>query len=381
LSLAAAALGVALAAAPAGEAEKEPREKCPLKWHLSLEKGLAEAAAKGRPVVLVFSQGGTLSHDWFAGSRKNAEGKRYWTAVEQVRQADVVLVKMPPPPKLKLTTGAPAQQVRMLQQAHKKLLDRYNKTARRYGVYRLPTVLFLSPDGDTVFKTFTRKTESTVVGALRHLPHYLHHWREARALGQKKDPSKLDSSVRWGSSGTRGKWYASMAGGIAAAKKRDRPMVLVFTESKSTSTDWFGYSESKTDGSLEWPAAEQLKTADVVVVKIAPPSGLKMRSGADYKEVSKLRSATAKQMDAYGKLARKYGVTRIPAVRFLSPDGEMVLKSYNRVPESMVLKGLKLLPKLFADYKQMRAMLKAAGDDEDEKPKPPPAKKPPGGDF
>ncbi len=338
---------------------------CPLKWYTP-KKGLAEAKASNRPVVMVFSQSGTRSHDWFAASYKTKEGRLVWRHVAALNEAKVVLIKVRPPARLKLTADASAQQVSMLQRANKKLLERYRKLTARYAIARIPTVLFLSPNGDTVFKTYTRVPESTVVSALKHMPQYFHHYQQARALMEKTDPAKVKTDVPFGPTEARGNWYSSMSHAIAAAKAKDKPIVAVFTQTGSTGLDWFGHIPGLY-GDLEWSNNKELKDSGAVLAKIAPPTKLKLAVGTPYTEVGKLRTALKKMTDNYAKWAKKYGVTRIPSVRFLSPDGQMVLKSYNRQPQSLVITGLKKMGKLFADYKQMREMLKEADDDEEDK--------------
>jgi len=350
-------------------------ETCPLTWY-SPKKGLAEAKSRNRPIVMVFAQGGTRSYDWFAASYKSTTGKTIWRHVAPLKEANVVLIKVRPPAKLKLTAGASAQQVRLLQKAHKKLMDRYRALTTKYGVTRVPTVLFLSPDGQMIFKSYSRTTESTVLASLRHMHHYFRHYQQARALMEKKDPAKTKAAVPFGPADNRALWYASMSEAIAAARAKDKPIVAVFTQSGSKGLDWFGHRLG-IYGDLIWAYNKELKDSGATLVKIAPPTQMKLINGTPYTEVSKLRIALKKMTANYGKWAKKYGVTRIPTVLFLSPNGQMVLKNYTRQSKRTVVDGLRKMDKLFADYKQMREMLKEAGEDDDGDE----TKKKPGGDV
>jgi hypothetical protein len=375
-------LSLALAVGAARTASAA-EEQCPIKWH-TLKTGMAAAKSRNRPIVMVFTQGGSRSHDWFTSSFKTAAGQLIWRHVATLNDANVVLIKVPPPTRLKLTAGASAQQLRLLQAAHKKLLERYRKLTTRYGVTRIPTALFLSPDGEMVFKSYARKSESTVISALKHMHQYFSHYQQARALMASKSPAKVNAAVPFGPADARDNWYTSMPQAIAAAKAKDRPIVAIFTQTGSRGTDWFGCN-SGIAGGLTWSHNTELKQSGALLVKIAPPTKLRLVVGTPYAEITKLRAALKKMTNEYAKWARKYGVYRIPSVRFLSPDGEMVLKSYNRKSQSLVISGLKNMKKLFADYKQMREMLKeAAAEDEKKKPKKKPAsgvKGEPKGDF
>jgi len=168
-------LGFLLAAGAAGRA-LEAGDDSPLKWHLSLAKAVAAAKKIDRPVVVVFWGRGSRAHDWFDGTStisgrfQTADGwqntKTVYPARRKVHKAKVVVAKIAPPTRLKVPAGATAEQVELFRKANKKIFDDYNAAIRKYGVARLPTVLFLSPDGGTVMKTYTRKPESTVLKGL-----------------------------------------------------------------------------------------------------------------------------------------------------------------------------------------------------------------------
>jgi hypothetical protein len=116
-----------------------------------------------------------------------------------------------------------------------------------------------------------------------------------------------------------------------------------------------------------------VREANVICVKIAPPAKLKLPATASRELTKAFEAAQKKLHKDYADLTKKYGILRLPAVLFLSPDGETVMHSFCRRPESEVLTALKKIPELFDNYKRLQEALKAVREQEkkeEEKKKP-----------
>ncbi len=343
------------ATAPAAE------EESPIPWHLSVSKGLAEAKAKNRPVIMVFPEGHTGAFNWFENSYvKN--GKRYWPSLRPLECADVVLIKATPPGDFKLPAGASAAMVKKFNDARQKIRDRYKKLVDKYGVFRLPTVLFLSPDGQMVFKSYTRTNQEKVVHSMRFFPHYFHDYQHLAAIIEGKDRSTISGKHGGGSSQSPVPWYTDMKQAIAEAKTSNRPICLVFTDCGALAHHWFGYLQDPLTCDLTYPGMDEIKAANVVLCVLGRPTEMKRDSTATSREGRAVAEGMIKLREEYKKLGNKYGVTALPTVLFLSPDGETVLKTMSRKSESTVLSELKKMPRIFREYKQLQEMLKEAGE-------------------
>ncbi len=170
----------------------EGTNDAPLTWHLSVKKGVAAAKAKNRPIILVFWATGSKAFEWFSKSSTvsvvstTAGGARttktIYPARRKVHAADVVLIKLLPPTTLKLPAGTTSKQADRYRKVHKILADRHRKAVVKYRVTRLPTVVFLSPDGETTFRKYTRKPETTVLDGLKKMEGWLNAWKQRQEL-------------------------------------------------------------------------------------------------------------------------------------------------------------------------------------------------------
>jgi hypothetical protein len=248
----------------AAKAKAKPR---PLAWHTSLEKATAAATERDRPILCVFWEAGEKAHRWFEGSSHSAGGVRFRRAAlpyrscraaaysrrraqilsriaarrggdtgdgksaarKAVKAADVVLLKIAPPPRFSPPLGAPAKEVELLRRASKLLWDRYAEVARKYEVTRVPTVLFLSPDGKTVLARYVRRSEAQVLAGLKRLDDLFSSHRKLRAAAaalKRADNGNGGSreqgdDARAGSRSETG--TATRSGGNDASDKREKP--------------------------------------------------------------------------------------------------------------------------------------------------------------
>jgi len=223
------------------KAKAEPK---PLNWHTSLKKAAAVATRRERPIVCVFWGTGSKAHDWFAPSEKSGRkpgsslrprgssrpkgrvhrpsgwrrGRRStlrskWISRyavhggpagsesgdagageddsrSAIERANVVLLKAKPPAKFSAPAGAPPGKVSQLRKASRLLWDRYAKLARKYRVTHVPTVLFLSPDGETVLARYVRQPESRVEAGLEKLEALFTEYKELRAAAAAAEKEK-----------------------------------------------------------------------------------------------------------------------------------------------------------------------------------------------
>jgi hypothetical protein len=153
-------------------------------------------------------------------------------------------------------------------------------------------------------------------------------------------------------------WHLSADEGIAEAKAKNRPVVMVFPETGVNSHNWFaGTRTDPVSKKVSWTAVDRVTAADVVLVKVAPPGDMKLPVSATPEMVAKFQEARKKLFDRYNGLCTKYGVTVLPAVVFLSPDGETVLWSFARPLEGTVLSAMRHLPQYLYQYQRLQAVI------------------------
>lgn len=185
---------------------EEATNDSPLTWHLSVKKGVKAATAKDRPIVLVFWATGSTAFEWFdrattiSGKFVTAGGetsiKKIYLARRKVHAANVVLVKLLPPIVMKLPAGTTSDQAARYRKVHKILADRYRKVATKYGVTRLPTVLFLSPDGNTILRKYTRKPETTVLAGLKKIDGWFKAWKQTQELLKEVEADEAEKAKK-----------------------------------------------------------------------------------------------------------------------------------------------------------------------------------------
>ena len=179
--------------------EEAPND-APLTWHLSLKKGVEAAKKKNRPIVLVFWATGSRAFEWFSktstisGEFTTVDGvkvsKKIYPGRRKVHATNVVLIKLLPPVILKLPAGTTSGQAERYRKVYKILADRYRKVATKYGVTRLPTVVFLSPDGNTILHKYTRKSENTVLSGLKKIDGWFRAWKQTQELLKEIEAAK-----------------------------------------------------------------------------------------------------------------------------------------------------------------------------------------------
>jgi thioredoxin-related protein len=326
----------------------------PIKWCETLTDGVAEATRRDRPLVVVFPEATVNRHEWFN------EGYSQLF----VNSSDVVCVRMLPPQIPNIPATATPEQRRLINEAVAKLQKEYNDLVAKYGVTTLPTIVFASPDGDTVLRSYPRTLESTVVNYLRALQSDFENYKKTRVafhktLKEKKLPTLLKDDPPAGGGPAAGpeefgppiKWHETLAAGLEDAGKSDRPILLVLLAGDRERYEWFyGITARKT-----------INGAGVVPVRLLPPADVYVPRDAKPEVLEAYRKLREQQQKDYTALATKYGVTALPTVLFISPDGEQVFAKHSRVMETTVLDYFKLLPGEFENFKKLRAMIKAGG--------------------
>ena len=329
------------------------RDETPVTWCETMSEGIEEATKKDRPIVLVFPEAAANRHEWFDD----------YYARAFVKGSDVVCVRMLPPQMPNIPANATPQQRQLYADAFNKLQKEYADLIRKYNVSMVPTIVFLSPDGDTVLRSYTRVMEGTVVNYFRALQSDFENYKKTREAFHKfLQGQKLPAMIKGelpaakppasgpGEFGPAIAWHETMAGALAEAAKADKPIMLVLGGGDAERFEWFyGVNGRKTVRESGVIAARVLAPTDVYVPRDAPPA-----------VIDAYRKLKEQLVKDYRDLLQKYNVGSLPTVIFLSPDGEQPFATHTRVMESKVIEYFKVLPGDFENFKKLR---KAMGQD------------------
>ncbi len=321
------------------------RDETPVTWCETMSDGIAEATKKDRPIVLVFPEAAANRHEWFDD----------YYARAFVKGSDVVCVRLLAPQAPNIPASATPQQRQLYADAFNKLQKEYADLIRKYNVSMLPTIVFLSPDGETVLRSYTRVMEGTVINYFRALQSDFENYKKSREAfhnylkGQKLPAAKPPASGP-GEFGPAITWHETMAGALAEAARVDKPIMLVLAGGDAERFEWFyGVNGRKTVRESGVVAARVLAPTDIYVPRDAPPA-----------VIDAYRKLKEQLVKDYRDLLQKYNVGSLPTVLFLSPDGEQVFATHTRVMESKVIDYFKVLPGDFENFKKLR---KAMGQD------------------
>jgi hypothetical protein len=332
-----------------------------VQWHLKLKDGIEEATKTQRPILLVFFGGGTKAHNWFSPSPNAMVTTRTSsTPVMSVEKMlglyNLVMVKLTPPGRLAMAAGTSSVLAEKFRAAYAKLLKRYQDTAKKYGVLRLPWLVLLSPDGQTVLQSFARKSEQEILKDLRHTEIYFYHYKVAMAMLAGKDPDSVPSKISL--AGAPMPFYLNIKHAREAAKKADQPVLATFMNSGQGSYDWFGWQIVVTNKEtrFSWTEMTKLKTAGVILAKLSTPTNLKFTSAASSDKIKNMVETIRTMGKKYKKMAQKYQVSRLPTIAAIPPDGQLVFASFVRQSSADVLKQISKIPQLYRDYKKIKAL-------------------------
>jgi len=331
-----------------------------VKWLETMSEGVAEATKRDRPIVLVFPEAVTNRHEWFHDS---------YARVYAVA-SDAVFVRMLPPQMLSIPAGATAETRQLIATAFQKLQKEYTTLVAKYGVAMLPTVLFTSPDGDTVLRAWPRTMETTVTGYFKNLETDFAGYQKTRAafheaLKAKGLPTLIKGELPPASPASPGpsefgsavRWHDRMKSALEEAARSDKPILLAMMGGDRERHEWFyGLTGRKT-----------VNASGVVPVRILPPQDIYISPDLPGDRRQVYTEVKTRLHAEYTALTTKYGVTAIPTILFLSPDGEQVLAKHSRAMETAVWDYFKTLSADFENYKKLRAMLKTV---QQEKPGP-----------
>ncbi len=332
-----------------------------VRWHLQLKAGIEEATKTQRPILLVFFGAGTKAHNWFSPSPNamvatGTSSTPVMSVEKMLGLYNLVLVKLTPPARLAMAAGTSSDLAKKFREAHAILLKRYQDTAKKYGVLRLPTLVLLSPDGQTVLQSFTRKSEQDILKDLRHTEIYLYHYKVAMAMLDGKDPDSVPSKISL--AGSPMPFYLNMKHAREAAKKADQPVLATFMNSGLGSFDWFGWKIVFTDKEtcFSWTEMTKLKAAGVILAKLSTPTNLKLPSTASRDKIKNMVDTVNTMGKNYKTMAQKYQVSRLPTIAAIPPDGQLVFASFVRQSSEDVLKQVSKIPQLYRDYKKVKAL-------------------------
>jgi thioredoxin-related protein len=327
------------------------KSNTPVRWFETMGEAVAEATKRDRPIVLVFPEAVTTRHEWLHDDYARAF----------VNGSDVICARLLAPQTPNIPAGASAEQRQLFTEAYNKLNREYSDLIRKYNVGALPTVLFLSPDGDTVLRSYTRTMETRVIGYFRPLLSDFENYKKTRAalhqaLKEKGLPTLVKGELPPGAPVPPGpsefgpaiRWHETMAGALTEAAKADQPIMLVLAGGDVERHEWFYGANGR----------RLVNESGLVAARVLPPAELYISRDAKPEVVDLYRRLVGQMNQDYRALTAKYNVTSIPTILFLSPDGEQVLARHTRVMETSVHEYFKVLPGDFENYKKLRAMVK-----------------------
>ena len=180
-ALAVAALAVGLAADALAAANPQPKKKKPKKKVVKFAKyeaGLADAKGKSKPVVLVFADKRYKGPAIF-------EGDALFKALTDSGAVPVRLSQ----PVLRIPKKADDAKRKKLQEQFTADQKQYRELAAKFGVNAMPTVVFLSPEGERMC-SLVRPNEAQVRGYLANLGKILEQFKAAKAAGGGGKPAE-----------------------------------------------------------------------------------------------------------------------------------------------------------------------------------------------
>ncbi len=180
-ALAVAALAVGLAAdalaAANPQPKKQPQPKKKVVKFVKYEAGLADAKGKSKAVVLVFADKRYKGPAVF-------EGDELFKALTDSGAVPVRVSQ----PVLKIPKKADDAKKKKLQEQFNAEQKQYQELAAKFGVNAVPTVVFLSPEGERMC-SLVRPNEAQVRGYLANLGKILEQFKAAKAAaGGQKPP-------------------------------------------------------------------------------------------------------------------------------------------------------------------------------------------------
>ena len=156
----------------AAQPVKKPAAKNVVKW-LQLDPGLADAKSRSKPAVLVF----------MAGNYKGPAIFDDDAPFKALTDSGATPVKVLQPGTLTIPKTATAEKAKKLRDDHDAALKKYQELAAKYGVTAVPTMVFLSPEGDFIWK-LANPTEQQVNEVMAGLPKLVGQFMAAKAKAQ-----------------------------------------------------------------------------------------------------------------------------------------------------------------------------------------------------
>ncbi len=132
--------------------------------------GLAEAKLKSQPLVAVFTTA------CFDGS-PTFKGDLLRTGL---KAAKIIPVKVLPPQTPKVPAGTSADDVKKLRASHAEAVKKYTTLARKHGVTKYHTMVFMTPEGEVVTR-LVNPNQSQVHRTLVGLDKLLKRLKAAKA--------------------------------------------------------------------------------------------------------------------------------------------------------------------------------------------------------
>lgn len=103
---------------------------------------------------------------------------------KKLKAAKVIPVKVLPPQAPKVPAGASADDVKKLKAGHAEAVKKYTKLARKHGVARYQTMVFMTPEGEIVTRLVS-PNQSQVHRTLVELDKLIKRFKAAKAAAEK----------------------------------------------------------------------------------------------------------------------------------------------------------------------------------------------------
>lgn len=276
----------------------------PISWR-QLEPGLSEAKSSNKPAVAVFtvkSFSGVATFDDLAL-------RNYL-----IKSGAIPIKVLPPEPPI-ILKGATPDELRAAQESYNAEFKKYQETIQKYGASVNPTVILMASDGDPVCR-LSNPAAGELMGAMGALPTMV-----------------------------RGFWR-DLAGGLDEAKGGGKPAILAFTPK--------GYLGAATFASEALLKA--LAASGAVAIRVLPPEPPVVPKDATAEQAKALKADYEAAEKKYRELLNQYGVSSLPAMIMLTPEGDVVHRLNNPAPAALQ-QVLAALPKLVEDAKAAKARI------------------------
>jgi hypothetical protein len=151
---------------------KRPKPQPPIKWR-ELEPGLEEAKTSKKPGVVVFCPYGYKGDATFEGN-----------SLRKVMHASKAIpIKVQTPKVPRVLPGASAEEIKQIRDAYTEALKAFQEVCKEYGVSSMPTMVFVTDEGDRFSMLFNPKANQ-IMRAIPCLDEGMKQFKEAKAKAE-----------------------------------------------------------------------------------------------------------------------------------------------------------------------------------------------------